>query len=500
MTDPKVLSLFNDFNKKYFWGKLDKVRVTWSPRMTLCAGKTAYKVRGRSFSSCTIRLSQPLLTQRPHSDTVNTLLHEMIHAYLHVTQGLNYRDSHGPEFRKHMKRINALHGSKITIYHNFHREVNKFRIHVYRCDGPCVSRRPFFGVLRRAIERPPGPTDRWWQRHAEECGGTFHKIEGPGAKPMPSSQNVGYKPNNLIKEKFPLNQSGGGFDRKKVDSFNQNRAVNSKGSRNNHKMEPGSSRQNVRAKVFDEESVLQRIREKYSNTRQTKLLSSDERPDLLLGANCKLVEGQMNYNYQAKSPTKIKVDKYIKRYQQAKKLLSVDDSKMGSSPSKSLPQSRHDIQNKSRAQTQSLTTCPICSERIPDAMYEQHLNQCFGEDMNFDSEFNDEGSSGSKVEASAKQSKEDVWEALSDAKTCHNCGSIVLAAEMKLHLQYCIDSDDEKDDESFDDKAKKFNEGSGFEEAPTPGIVSCPSCMERVREEQIQEHLDQCLTYLAEEF
>ncbi|ROT68455.1 putative sprT-like domain-containing protein Spartan [Penaeus vannamei] len=253
MADPKVLSLFNEFNKKYFWGKLDKVKVTWSPRMTLCAGKTAYKVRGRSFSSCTIRLSQPLLTQRPHSDTVNTLLHEMIHAYLHVTQGLNYRDSHGPEFRKHMKRINILHGSKITIYHNFHREVNKFRIHVYRCDGPCVSRRPFYGVLRRAIERPPGPTDRWWQRHAKECGGTFHKIE------------------------------------------------------------------------------------------------------------------------------------------------------------------------------------------------------------------------------------------------------VVLAAEMKLHLQYCIDSDDE-DDESFDDRNNKVSEGRDFEDKPRPGIVSCPSCMERVREEQIQEHLDQCLTFLAEEF
>lgn len=35
MADPKVLSLFNEFNKKYFWGKLDKVKVTWSPRMTL---------------------------------------------------------------------------------------------------------------------------------------------------------------------------------------------------------------------------------------------------------------------------------------------------------------------------------------------------------------------------------------------------------------------------------------------------------------------------------
>ncbi|XP_063610983.1 DNA-dependent metalloprotease dvc-1-like isoform X2 [Penaeus indicus] len=418
--------------------------------------------------------------------------HEMIHAYLHVTQGLNYRDSHGPEFRKHMKRINALHGSKITIYHNFHREVNKFRIHVYRCDGPCVSRRPFFGVLRRAIERPPGPTDRWWQRHAQECGGTFHKIEGPGAKPMPTSQKLG---NRLNKEKVPQNQSAGSFGSKKLANFNQGRIMNSKGNMDKHKISPGSS--SAKTKAFDEESVLQRIREKYSNARQTKLLSMDERPDMTLGANCKFVEGRMNYNYQAKSPTKIKVDKYIRRFRQAKNLFSADDSESGSSSRKSVAHSPNNTQRSHNIP--SLSICPICSERIPDAMYEQHLNQCFGEDMNFDSEFNDEESIGSKAEASVEQSKEDVWEALSDTKTCHNCGSVVLAAEMKLHLQYCIDSDDD-DDESFDDRNKKFHESKDLEDKPGPGIVSCPSCMERVREEQIQEHLDQCLTFLVEEF
>lgn len=413
--------------------------------------------------------------------------HEMIHAYLHVTQGLNYRDSHGPEFRKHMKRINILHGSKITIYHNFHREVNKFRIHVYRCDGPCVSRRPFYGVLRRAIERPPGPTDRWWQRHAKECGGTFHKIEGPGAKPMPGSQKVGNKPH---KEKVPQNPSEGTFGSKKLASFNQNRIMNSKGNMDRHRINPGSS--NAKTKAFDEESVLQRIKEKYSNVRQTKLLSMDETPDMILGANCKLVEGQMNYNYQAKSPTKIKVDKYIRRFRQAKNLFSTDDLKSDNSTRKSMVHSPHNTKR-------SLSTCPICSERIPEDIYEQHMNQCFGEDMNFDSEFIDEKSFQSEAEASANQSKEDTWEALSDSKTCFNCGSVVLAAEMKLHLQYCIDSDDE-DDESFDDRNNKVSEGRDFEDKPRPGIVSCPSCMERVREEQIQEHLDQCLTFLAEEF
>lgn len=44
-----------------------------------------------------------------------TLLHEMIHALLFVTQNNRDRDGHGPEFCKHMNRINQASGSKITV-------------------------------------------------------------------------------------------------------------------------------------------------------------------------------------------------------------------------------------------------------------------------------------------------------------------------------------------------------------------------------------------------
>lgn len=33
--NPDARALFMEFNKKYFWGKLDGVEVRWSPRMTL---------------------------------------------------------------------------------------------------------------------------------------------------------------------------------------------------------------------------------------------------------------------------------------------------------------------------------------------------------------------------------------------------------------------------------------------------------------------------------
>lgn len=44
------------------------------------------------------------------------LLHGMIHTYLHFTKKHN-GDGHGPEFQKHMNRLNRLTGANITVYH-----------------------------------------------------------------------------------------------------------------------------------------------------------------------------------------------------------------------------------------------------------------------------------------------------------------------------------------------------------------------------------------------
>ncbi|RXN01348.1 hypothetical protein EOD39_7077 [Acipenser ruthenus] len=43
------------------------------------------------------------------------LLHEMIHALLFVTLNNEDRDGHGPEFCKHMNRINSATGTKISV-------------------------------------------------------------------------------------------------------------------------------------------------------------------------------------------------------------------------------------------------------------------------------------------------------------------------------------------------------------------------------------------------
>ncbi|KAL9954892.1 hypothetical protein ACROYT_G042477 [Oculina patagonica] len=185
---PDIRQLFLQFNDVYFKGLLGSVEVKWSPRMTLCAGLCCYEGRG---GLCSIRLSAPLLKLRPRKDLVQTLLHEMIHALLFVTQNNKDHDGHGPEFLKQMHRINAESGANITVYHNFHDEVNVYRQHWWKCDGPCQKRPPYYGIVRRAMNRAPSPRDTWWADHQRTCGGTYTKIKEPenyGAKKTSKSK------------------------------------------------------------------------------------------------------------------------------------------------------------------------------------------------------------------------------------------------------------------------------------------------------------------------
>ena len=173
---PDLHALFVQYNERFFWGKLSGCEVRWSPRMTLCAGVCSYQGRG---GLCSIRLSVPLLKLRPRKDLVETLLHEMIHAYLFVTDGNDDHDGHGPAFHEHMYRINKETGTKISVYHSFHDEVALYKQHWWKCNGPCVNRKPFYGLVKRSMNRAPGPTDFWWKQHQETCGGTYIKIKEP---------------------------------------------------------------------------------------------------------------------------------------------------------------------------------------------------------------------------------------------------------------------------------------------------------------------------------
>ncbi|GJQ15005.1 hypothetical protein GpartN1_g6796.t1 [Galdieria partita] len=167
-----IHELFMAFNQLYFEQELDRVTVEWSKRMTLCAGLCECCVFN---NSCRIKLSQPLLSLRPITDLVDTLLHECIHAYLFMTNSITDHDAHGSNFIYHMNRINQDAGSHITIYHSFIDEVEYYRQHHWQCTQ-CNW------VIKRAMNRPPSCRDPWWDGHQRGCGGKFYKVKQPSKR------------------------------------------------------------------------------------------------------------------------------------------------------------------------------------------------------------------------------------------------------------------------------------------------------------------------------
>ncbi|XP_055370953.1 DNA-dependent metalloprotease SPRTN isoform X2 [Condylostylus longicornis] len=170
--------MFLTFDNKFFQGRLKCVTLEWSKKMYSCAG-ICYSRRNSMGMAITIRLSEPLLKLRPRKNLIETLLHEMIHAYCFVLGIREGNGGHGPNFKKIMYGINKVAGTNITVYHTFHDEVDLYKVHWWRCNGICQHRKPFFGYVKRSSNRAPGPNDFWWKAHMESCGGGFLKIKGP---------------------------------------------------------------------------------------------------------------------------------------------------------------------------------------------------------------------------------------------------------------------------------------------------------------------------------
>lgn len=148
----------------------------------------------------------------------------MIHAYLFIQKIREGNGGHGPNFKRIMENINRVAGTNITVYHTFHDEVNLYKTHIWRCNGICQHRKPFYGWVKRTCNRAPGPNDNWWAKHHETCSGTFVKVSQPEPKnkakkakiednKLPKLTNWFNKPNDSATSKGGVNQPrtiGGG--------------------------------------------------------------------------------------------------------------------------------------------------------------------------------------------------------------------------------------------------------------------------------------------------
>jgi hypothetical protein len=205
-----VHELFALYHLLYFRKLLlPRVEVIWSPRLTLCAGicELSKDPKTGKFTRIRLKLSTPLLQYRPRSDTINTLLHESIHAYFFITTSWKHSrgddgTGHGVGFQLLADAVNNHGNYQVTIYHTFHDEVDSYRTHVWQCDGPCKNQPPYFGLVKRSMNRAPGKGDTWYSRHQAECGGTFQKVQEPAPtkkqlEAMSTKERAGRQKNKL---------------------------------------------------------------------------------------------------------------------------------------------------------------------------------------------------------------------------------------------------------------------------------------------------------------
>ena len=102
-----------------------------------------------------------------------SLLRDVVLCVVILTQSIDSGASH-------MARLNREEpGAAITVYHSFGDEVDHYRTHIWRCNGVCRTQHPFFGYVRRSMNRAPGPSDSWHAAHAATCGGAFVKEAEP---------------------------------------------------------------------------------------------------------------------------------------------------------------------------------------------------------------------------------------------------------------------------------------------------------------------------------
>jgi|GEM_PF-1470855 len=113
-------NLFQDLNTELFGGRLTMVTVEFSERMTSAAGRYFPQKK-------LIRLSTPYLRLHGWDKCRTTLIHEMIHADLHV-RGKPY--GHTAEFKQWLEKLT---GEKSIYHYDDMRPYGRSYRHVYTC-------------------------------------------------------------------------------------------------------------------------------------------------------------------------------------------------------------------------------------------------------------------------------------------------------------------------------------------------------------------------------
>lgn len=278
INDPflNIYELFCHYKQKFFSNVLDPVSVEWSSKMTLCAGICKFSKVGM-LKECRVVLSEPLLKFRPNSDLLNTLLHEMIHAYLFMTgkyqASTEENGGHGPEFLELMYSINMIEKTNITVYHSFHDEVDLYRVHWWKCQR-CGR------LVKRAMNRAPSSADYFWDAHQKNCAGEFLKFREPWSPKISKKMIALEKKNNRKhgtcndKTTFANAKTASSIHRKQKKKQEKNKSEDTPKNRGERDETTGKKRASSLQTILDDFSMSEKEKKNHIQQPNKKLKMS----------------------------------------------------------------------------------------------------------------------------------------------------------------------------------------------------------------------------------
>lgn len=188
---------FDTFNRMCFDGALPRIPIKLSRARTF-VGRLIYRPvrdwRGRVVRREDFVLRISTYFDLPEAEIEDTLIHEMIHYWI-AWKGIKDTSSHGKEFRRIMKEINALHGRHLTISHRSTPEEQdrdtRVRDH-YFCvsqlaDGRTaltVAAQPCIARIRRAFRWSPNIRSQTWYHSRDPWFNRYPHCRSPKIFPV----------------------------------------------------------------------------------------------------------------------------------------------------------------------------------------------------------------------------------------------------------------------------------------------------------------------------
>lgn len=481
----------------------------------------------------------------------------------------------------------------MQVYHSFHDEVKLYQQHWWRCDGPCQKQPPYFGMIRRAMNRAPGPSDFWWASHQAKCNGTFIKVREPEKKPHRSKDRGAENENKKPKEKVagkktekslddwftksqgkpdvpkPANDwnmgtgtssnskhvgnaakvlpgdlvklgtntnnvhgwgtGGPGSSCKKPASSSQEKSNDKSGRTLNFAGTlggGGTGRSNLLDKFSSPSQPKQRPSQPSSSiqlidnsppTKKSKISDSE----ISKSYNCPVCNSLINANQlndhldlclTQPSCTVPKTSSAIEILDSPEKLNNGAVGKSKGSPTSLQGQTKLDsfVTTTPARADQNIVACPVCDKKVIVTELYDHLDKCSpswqGEPKSTNSKVK-KMSDISKAETSRRSSVDQAKTNLNDSYVCLVC-NLKISGDIDLndHLEECVkaifndDKFDVGNDTFLEISSPKTNRDTGnISPQPTAKIdltndnFPCPVCMNFIREDLMNEHLDNCL-------